>query len=83
MKYDKIEIDGGDGVGKTTLCNVLKEIIPLYKIEDRGLLTKCTDGEKFCNDKKTFYFLLDIDPQIAYDRIIKRGIDLDNEFHQF
>lgn len=85
-----IEIDGNDGVGKTTYINKLKEFFPNDIFLDRGLLSKATlhpywDNELKKNqvrnykymcplNKNVCYILLDTYPKLCQERILKQGI---------
>lgn len=58
-----IEIDGNDGVGKTTYINKLKEFFPNDIFLDRGLLSKATlhpywDKEKLERLHQFFHLLV-------------------------
>lgn len=92
-----IEIDGNDGVGKTTYINKLKEFFPNDIFLDRGLLSKATlhpywDNELKKNqvrnykymcplNKNVCYILLDTYPKLCQERILKRGDSIIEKYH--
>lgn len=92
-----IEIDGNDGVGKTTYINRLQEIFPNDVFLDRGLLSKATLHPYWNNDlkkneirnykrmcplnKNVCYILLDTYPKLCQERIFKRGDSIKEKYH--
>lgn len=92
-----IEIDGNDGVGKTTYINKLKEFFPNDIFLDRRLLSKATlhpywDNELKKNqvrnykymcplNKNVCYILLDTYPKLCQERILKRGDSIIEKYH--
>lgn len=92
-----IEIDGNDGVGKTTYIDKLKSIFPDDLFLDRGLLSKATlhpDWDKelgkneirkyksMCRlNKNVCYILLDTYPEKCQERILKRGDSITEQYH--
>ena len=86
-QYKRIEIDGNDGVGKTTVCNMLKKIIPFnIKINDRGSVTDQTDkeGTFFKKERDTAYIVLDASENLSRERIEKRhkesNVEIDEKY---
>ncbi len=75
----KIIIDGNDGTGKTTLVNSLRVLG--YEVQDRGLLTKMTDGSQEAPDSDALYILLDAPVEVCRDRLREAGKDLNEPFH--
>jgi len=89
-----IEVDGNDGVGKTTYIKMLKELFPNDIFRDRGLLSKSTlhpdwdkdekdrDYKKICPlDRDVCYILLDTYPEVSQERIIQRGDSIEQKYH--
>ena len=88
-----IEIDGNDGVGKTTYIKRLQEIFPNDIFLDRGLLSKATlhadwetnglDYDKILDgfNDNICYILLDTYPEQSQERILKRGDRIDVPYH--
>lgn len=76
-----IEIDGNDGVGKTTVIKELLKYNPDYKIKDRGALTTATDTGNFIKNKNTCYILLTASPISCQNRIIARGGSITEKYH--
>lgn len=88
-----IEIDGNDGVGKTTYIKRLQEIFPNDIFLDRGLLSKATlhnDWDKMNPNydkmieelnNNICYILLDTYPEQCQERILKRGDRIDVPYH--
>ena len=81
MEYDKrIEVDGNDGTGKTTLVQSLREMG--YKnVHDRGDMAKATDHPKVQPNPDTTYILLVCPPEVSKSRLISRGADMDDPYH--
>lgn len=75
----KIEVDGNDGTGKTTLVAQLR--LAGYSVKDRGLLTRMTDGSGGRPDPDTLYLLLDAPVEICRERLRGAGKNLDEPYH--
>ena len=74
-----VEIDGNDGVGKTTCINILKQHFgDDIEFKDRGALTLATDSDEFNKEKGVCYILLDcsVEERAArrYRQNIEKGI---------
>lgn len=87
-----IEIDGNDGVGKTTYIKRLQEIFPNDIFLDRGLLSKLTLSTEWNKEKPNInsmcnfnpnicYILLDTYPEQCQQRILSRGDRIDVPYH--
>ena len=65
-----VEIDGNDGVGKTTCINILKQHFgDDIEFKDRGALTLATDSDEFNKEKGVCYILLDCSVKECQNRI--------------
>lgn len=88
-----IEIDGNDGVGKTTYIKELQKIFPNDIFLDRGLFSQATLHADWDRHKVNYdvmldgfndnicYILLDTYPEQSQQRIRKRGDSIDVPFH--
>lgn len=88
-----IEIDGNDGVGKTTYIKRLQEIFPNDIFLDRGLFSKATLNQEFDKNNPNYdeilkdfnnnvcYILLDSYVEQCQERILMRGDKLDVPYH--
>lgn len=87
-----IEVDGNDGVGKTTYIKELSKLFPNDIFFDRGFLSKATLSDEFNKREPNFkaicgfktnvcYILLDCDIKVCQERILMRGDSIDVEFH--
>jgi thymidylate kinase len=90
MKF--IEIDGNDGLGKTTLVervnSALEHLGLGAKVWDRGDMTRATDqveGDVLPDSVKpanaVHYFLLDGSVELSQQRLAKAGKDLTEKYH--
>lgn len=75
----RIEIDGNDGTGKTSLVQLLSELG--IKAQDRGLITKKTDNPETPLEKDTLYIILDASVETCQQRLLKAGKNLDEKYH--
>ena len=75
------DIDGNDGVGKTSVIKTLKDSFPNLQFNDRGILSRFTDiyEDDLTNflpeDRK--YIILDAEPKVCMERILARGPPFD------
>jgi len=77
-----VEIDGNDGVGKTTCINILKQHFgDDIEFKDRGALTLATDSDEFNKEKGVCYILLDCSVEECQNRILKRGDSITEKYH--
>ncbi|MDR2540644.1 MAG: hypothetical protein LBD11_02415 [Candidatus Peribacteria bacterium] len=82
----KVEIDGNDGTGKSSLIACMKtkaSAFGVYDLEvcDRGQLTLATDSNLFEADPDTLYIILDCQEEISQQRIAGRGDSLEAPYH--
>lgn len=75
----KIEIDGNDGVGKTSIVNLLSSFG--IEAKDRGDLTKATEDNTIIPKKDILYFLLDAPVDICQKRLLKREASIEEKYH--
>jgi ATP phosphoribosyltransferase len=77
--HPKVEIDGNDGTGKSTLV----ELLSSYGIhaKDRGTLTKASDDNAVQPEADVCYILLDIPVDVCRERLEKAGKDLNERYH--
>lgn len=78
---DVVEIDGNDGVGKTTVCETLRKEYADLVVRDRGRMTEATDDEDVSPESGVVYVLLDAPVETCRERLRKAGKDLDEEYH--
>lgn len=87
-----IEIDGNDGVGKTTYIKHLQNFFPNDLILDRGLLSQATLSDGWNEDKPNYKEICKLNPNVCYilldtyieqcqERIKKRGDRIDVPYH--
>jgi thymidylate kinase len=76
-----LEIDGNDGVGKTTLVKRLRILYPHRVIRDRGDMTRATDDPSVDPSPDTVYILLDAPVMVSRRRLIKADQDLSEPYH--
>ena len=87
-----IEVDGNDGVGKTTYINRLKELFPNDLFLDRGLLSEATLSDEWDKEKPNYHKIIKLNENVCYilldtyveqcqERILKRGDSLDAPYH--
>lgn len=87
-----IEIDGNDGVGKTTYIKRLQEIFPKDIFFDRGALSKATLHELWESEQPIYKEMIELNSNICYilldtyveqsqERILKRGDRIDVPYH--
>lgn len=91
MKHIILEVDGNDGVGKTTLISELKNHTDFKNLlisnnftvgfKDRGQMTKATDSGLFTKESGHIYILLDADPYWCQKNIQKRGDSITEKYH--
>jgi phosphoribosylaminoimidazole-succinocarboxamide synthase len=74
-----IVIDGNDGVGKTTLCQSLRELG--FVVADRGLPTKATDTPELTQDPEDTYVILDAPVEQYYQRLLRAQKDMSERWH--
>lgn len=79
MNRKLIVIDGNDGTGKTTLADALTELG--FRVSDRGLPTKMTEGMSSGGDPDEIYLILDADPQVSLSRLAAAGRDMTEKYH--
>lgn len=75
----RIIIDGNDGVGKSTIVALLRELG--HDAYDRGLPTKLTDTPGLPVPENEIYIILDAPVAVSRARLAKAGKDLDEEHH--
>jgi len=75
----RIIIDGNDGVGKSTIVALLRELG--YNAHDRGLPTKLTDTPGLPVPENEIYIVLDAPVAVSRSRLAKAGKDLEEEHH--
>ena len=76
---NRIEIDGNDGTGKSTLVKRLKA--EGYDVYDRGIATQMTDDDKLICKDDAIHIILDVPPNISQERLLEAGKDLRERFH--
>ena len=87
MAAFKIEVDGNDGTGKSTLIKYLESKFSQCTFSDRGLFSKFTlkeDVKDFREIVKTsgkYYIILKSSIEASQNRILKRGDSLEERFH--
>lgn len=77
----KIEVDGNDGVGKSTLVRCLKNL-GFSNVSDRGRMTEATDDSSLLPEEGVLYLLLTASPNTSLERLKKRGADLEEFYHK-
>lgn len=75
----RVEVDGNDGTGKSTLVADLAR----YGIEaqDRGRMTKATDDDSVQPEEGVLYIHLDAPASICQERLRAAGKDLSERYH--
>ena len=79
--FDTIEIDGNDGVGKTTVCERLRTKYTKVTVRDRGKMTEATEDPSVEPDPDVVYVLLDAPVDVSRKRLKEAGKDLDEQYH--
>lgn len=77
--FTRIEVDGNDGVGKTTLVRALAALG--VDALDRGMLTKATDSPGLPAEPGVLYLLLDAPVETSRARLAAAGKDLNERYH--
>lgn len=75
----RVEIDGNDGVGKSTLVRSLAQ----YGLvaQDRGRMTMATDNDSVGPEEGVLYILLDAPWAVCYNRLRGAGKDTTEKYH--
>jgi len=76
----RIEIDGNDGTGKSTLVRMLAALG--IEAQDRGRMTLATDDPSVGPESDVLYILLDLSPAECADRLEAAGKSLEELFHR-
>jgi thymidylate kinase len=74
-----IVVDGNDGTGKSTLAVELDKMG--YAVKDRGVPTKMTDDPSLSGVPDEVYLILDCDPGLCQERLVRAGKDLTERYH--
>ncbi len=77
--FERIVIDGNDGVGKSTLVRVLREMG--VDVQDRGEPTLLTDLPNTPLLPNTLYLILDAPVAISRERLARAGKNLEERYH--
>ena len=78
--YSRVEVDGNDGVGKSTLVRGLQSI-GFANVKDRGRLTQATDDRTVGPEPGVLYILLTAPVAECRKRLQRAGKDLDERYH--
>jgi ATP phosphoribosyltransferase len=75
----RIEVDGNDGTGKSTLVRLLAE----YGVvaQDRGLMTRASDDPSLGPEPGTLYLVVDAPVEVSRERLARAGKDLGERYH--
>jgi len=78
----RIVIDGNDGLGKSTICDLLTRA-QIGHISDRGLMTKATDDDTITRSDSdpNHYFLIDGPVELSQQRLVQAGRSLEEKYH--
>jgi non-canonical purine NTP pyrophosphatase (RdgB/HAM1 family) len=74
-----VVLDGNDGTGKSTLAAALRGYG--YRVEDRGLPTKLTDGPARDPLPTEVFLVLDVPVAVSQARLAAAGKDLTERYH--
>lgn len=75
-----IIIEGNDGVGKSTLVDMLK-LLTYDNVMDRGILTKMTDDDTLPFNEDDLYIILDAPVEVSHARLKACGKPMDEYYH--
>ncbi len=75
----RVEIDGNDGTGKTTLVAALREAG--VHVSDRGKMTLATDNPNLRPEESVIYILLDCPVRVSRARLEAAGKSLEEKYH--
>lgn len=80
-RWSRVEIDGNDGTGKSTVIARLKALG--YEANDRGLATRLTDDLTLLAEARmdTLYIVLDCPVEECRRRLALAGRDLKEKYH--
>jgi hypothetical protein len=76
----RIEIDGNDGTGKSTLVASLRGM-GFTNVHDRGDMTKATDDNSIGPTGGVVYILLVCPWGVSKSRLLKRNADMTDFYH--
>lgn len=80
MYSARIEIDGNDGTGKSTLVRFLQDL-GFFNVSDRGRMTLATDDEKVTPEDGVIYIHLTAPVEVCRQRLQETGKNLEEKYH--